>query len=487
MTNQNRITPVILAGGSGTRLWPLSRQTMPKQFCRLEGQESLFQKTLKRVADNQIFASPIILTSGVHNNTVSTQLQELGIEPQVVILEPASRDTAAAIAIAAQIMANDQNSKLLVMPSDHEMKAPEEFLKAAAIADRVTDEEDRLVTFGIKPDKAETGFGYLRRGSELFEAGSYKMSEFIEKPSIEDAEILFKQTDVMWNAGIFMFEASVVLEELAIHSPDLLLKIEESIENGNWDNAQFFPEAESFNSIVKISFDYAIMEKTTRAAIVPTDPQWSDLGSWRAVWEQSERDINQNNIQGSVYSTSTQNSLVVSDGPVVGVAGIDNIIVIANKDAVLVTSKDNSQNVKTLVGMMNHQQDQSTISHPGESRPWGRFDSIDRGEMHQVKNIKVSPGGRLSLQYHFHRCENWIVVAGTATVTVDGVVQELKPSQQVFIPQGAVHRLENLTDEPVEIIEVQYGSYLGEDDIVRVEDVYGRNLTEDSYSQKNAA
>ena len=487
MTNQNLITPVILAGGSGTRLWPLSRQTMPKQFCRLEGQESLFQKTLKRVSDPSLFNAAIIITNGTHQGTVETQTKEIALEPSAVILEPAGRDTAAAIALAAQIASDTTDETLLILPSDHEMKAPEQFIEAVKIAHKVTEEEDRLVTFGIKPDQPETGFGYLRKGKELSKAGSFKLAEFIEKPSIEVAERLVEQEDVLWNAGIFLFKASVALEEIALHAPNLFDKSDDAVRLGAWSEKQFVPDVQTFCSIDKISFDYAVMEKTTRAAIVPTDPMWSDLGSWKAVWEQSERDDHQNNIQGTVYSTETQNSLVVSDGPVVGVAGIDNVVVIANKDAVLVTSKENSQNVKTLVGMMDTQKDQSVVAHAGETRPWGRFDSIDRGDMHQVKRIKVNPGGRLSLQYHFHRCENWIVVSGTATVTVNESVRDLKPSEQVFIPQGAVHRLENLTHEPVEIIEVQYGSYLGEDDIVRVEDIYGRNPTDKPLAEIQAA
>ncbi len=488
MKNLNKkITPAILAGGSGTRLWPLSREDMPKQFCKLDGEHSLFQKTVLRVNDPSIFNAPIILTNEKYASTVNTQMREIGVLPNSIILEPCGRNTSAAIALAVEVASNSADNTFLIMPSDHLIRDENAFRSALVKANTIVQNEQRIVTLGIKPTHPETGYGYLKAGSKLGVDGGFNLEMFIEKPNQKKAEELVVQDDVFWNAGIFLFDQTTITEEFSRYQPQLTLQIKRSVVHGTWVGNNFTPDASIFSNIKSISFDYAVMEHTTKAALVSVDPKWSDLGSWTAMWETASKDEDNNAHSGDIYSTGTSNNLVYSDGPTVGVSDLSDIVVVASKDAVLVTSRENAQGVKTLVEQMGDDDCKVAKSHNGENRPWGRFDSLDKGEMHQVKRIKVVPGGRLSLQYHHHRAEHWVVVSGIATVTVDEDVMSLGPCQQVFIPQGAVHRLENFTDQDVEIIEVQYGHYLGEDDIVRVEDIYGRDPSEIPSNELKAA
>ncbi len=480
MQNQ-LITPVILAGGSGTRLWPLSREDNPKQFCNLFGGESLYQKTLRRISDTERFAAPIVLTNKSHRALAETQAMAVGVTPAAIVCEPMGRDTGPAIALAALLAGAEMDDvKLLVLPSDHRIENPGRLQTAIESAARLIEDSPSLATFGITPDHPETGFGYIRAGTMILNANGshgYEVDRFIEKPDQSKAERLIAEGDVYWNAGIFLFSGRLLIKELNRHAPDLLKSVRRSIAGGKWRGLTFEPEALAFGEAPKLSIDYAVMEKTSDSSVFPVAPGWSDMGSWSAVWSeaQDEADSDGNLLRGDVMATETANSLIRSDGPMVGVAGLEDVVVVANRDAVLVTNRRNPQGVKALVEQMKRDNRSEHRKHSGEDRPWGRFDSLDMGESHQVKRIKVNPGGQLSLQYHHHRAEHWIVVAGTARVTLDDQVMNLKPCEQVFIPQGAVHRLENVTDQPVEIIEVQYGSYLGEDDIVRLEDVYGRS------------
>ncbi|WP_282604570.1 mannose-1-phosphate guanylyltransferase/mannose-6-phosphate isomerase [Pelagibius sp. Alg239-R121] len=475
------ITPVILAGGSGTRLWPLSREDNPKQFCNLFGGESLYQTTLRRVSDTERFAAPIVLTNKCHKTLAETQAGTIGVTPAAIVCEPMGRDTAPAIALAALLAGGEmEDVHLLVLPSDHRIEAPALLQAAIDSASAQIERTPSLVTFGIAPDRPETGYGYLRAGSmNLNQNGhhSFAVEDFIEKPDRSKAERLIADNDVYWNAGIFLFSGRLLIKELQRHAPEVLKSVRMAITHGDWHGLCFEPQAHAFGSAPKLSIDYAVMEKTRDCCVFPVKPGWSDMGSWSAVWTQAESEHSKdgNLLRGDVLTAETSNSLIQTDGPMVGVAGLEDVVVVANRDAVLVTSRKNPQGVKSLVAQMQSEGRREHRHHAGEDRPWGRFDSLDVGDSHQVKRIKVHPGGQLSLQYHHHRAEHWIVVAGTARVTLDDKVMDLKPCEQVFIPQGAVHRLENVTNDPVEIIEVQYGNYLGEDDIVRLEDVYGRN------------
>jgi len=471
MTNQ-KITPIILAGGKGTRLWPLSREDMPKQFCKLNDEHSLFQNTIERIRDTDRFNAPIIVTGSSYVATVRQQLDVLSVEAAAIVSEPVGKDTAAAVLLAVEI--SDASDLFLVMPSDHMIADQIEFFSAVDEATSSAQLDGLIVTFGIKPTHPETGFGYLRAGKAFYNRPVCQLENFIEKPDLETAMDLVKQPDIFWNAGIFLFNAKVVQEEFAKRAPDVFLSVVTSVKFGKWNAEVFEPEIKAFNTCPAISFDYAIMEKTTRAATIPVAPKWSDMGSWKAVWETCPHDSSNNVVGDNCYAENANDCLIRSDGPIVGVAGLDDVVVVASQDAVLVTSRSNPQDIKQLVQTMKDADEPAATKHPGEDRPWGRFDSLDRGHEHQVKRIRVDPGQRLSLQYHHHRSEHWVVVTGTATVTVDENVVNLSVGEQIFIPQGAVHRLDNFTSQTVEIIEVQIGDYLGEDDIVRVEDIYGR-------------
>lgn len=480
MNATQKITPIILAGGSGTRLWPVSREEMPKQFCKVDGKKSLFQMTVLRVSNSKKFNEPIIVSNENHMAVINTQLLEIDKNAHAIISEPFGRDTAPAIALAVEIYEADEDAIMLVLPSDHLIEDDVAFEATIAEAAQIAKGGKHIVTLGIKPTQPETGYGYLRTSSKIENRNAFELEAFIEKPSRRDATKLIEQDNVFWNAGIFVFNGEKVRNEIEALAPKLHTGIKRAIAYGKWEDKRFSPDASIFVNIQPISFDYAIMEKTEHVAMVPANSDWSDLGSWKAVWETSKQDENHNVVQGEVYYEDTCNSLMISNGPAIAVSGVEDVIVVANKDAVLVTSRENPQGVKALVAKMNDDNAALTKKHNGETRPWGSFDSLHVGDMHQVKHIRVVPGGQLSLQYHHHRAEHWVVVNGIATVTVDEEVMQLSPCQQVFIPQGAVHRLENFTDEPVDIIEVQYGSYLGEDDIVRMEDIYGRDPVETS-------
>lgn len=473
MTKQ-KIIPVILAGGTGSRLWPVSREDVPKQFCNLGEAETLFQQSVRRVMDEEVFEPPIIITSDRHSDLVQRQLHAVQCVPNAIVCEPMGRDTAAAVLLAAELSGMPDDALLLVMPSDHKMENEAAFVRAVQGATPNAAHDRLIVTFGITPTHPETGYGYVRAGSPLFNSAVSSVEKFIEKPDEDRAAKLLNDPMVFWNAGIFLFDRKTVRREFEIHAPLVAATVRNSVKRGQWSARFFHPEGKAFRDIPRISFDHAVMEKTSRAAIIPMFPDWYDMGSWKAIWELSQHDDNHNVVGENCFIENAEDCLVRSEGPVVGVSGLKDIVVVACKDAVLVTSRSNPNGVKHLVKTMKAESIKPAIAHLGEDRPWGRFDSLDVGSDHQVKRIRVDPGERLSLQYHHHRSEHWIVVTGVATVTVDSDVRDLSLGEVIYVPQGATHRLENKTNTPVEIIEVQIGGYLGEDDIVRVEDIYGR-------------
>jgi len=475
-----KITPVIMAGGKGTRLWPVSRLSMPKQFCKLDEELSLFQQTLNRICSHEMFVEPVILTSANYLSLVKMQMDEIGFSAKRIICEPCGRDTAAAVGLCLAAPGIEDADLLLVMPADHKIEQAGLFHTAIEEAATVAQQSGSILTFGIKPTEPATGYGYLRAGHSIANSTARKLDGFIEKPDFDTAQSLIENDNVYWNAGIFMFNTSVMKSEFRKHAPEVYNHIQFAMENAKVTGETVFPDDAHFSRINAISIDYAIMEHTQNAALIPVAPQWCDVGCWDAVWSASEHDENANAISGNVLAQNIQNSYVRSKGPTVAISNVDDIIVVADRDAVLVTSRGNSQSVKTLMNMVEDAKPELAKQHAGEQRPWGEFNSIHRGKEHQAKSIVVKPGGQLSLQYHFHRAEHWVVVRGCATVTVGKDIMQLTPGQHVHIPQGALHRLENHTGELVEIIEVQYGSYLGEDDIVRVEDIYDRPEVETS-------
>ena len=465
--------PVILSGGSGTRLWPLSRQNLPKQFLPLAGSESLFQQTLQRTRALQT-APPIVVCSDDHRFLVAEQLRELGVENAPILLEPVPRNTAPAIALAA-LQANkaDPDAILLVLPADHLIGDVPSFEAAARHALELA-REDWLVTFGIRPELPETGFGYIRRGAALNDS-TYRVERFVEKPDLATATAYVQSGKYDWNSGMFMFRARRYLEELRRHAPAMANATEAAFASGRADLDFMRFDKERFATIPSDSIDYAVMEKTDRAAVVPVSCAWSDIGSWAALWSASERDADGNRFEGDVVAMDSKECLIrAAERRMVAALGIRDLVVIDTPDAVLIAPRERVQEVKQLVDRLKADGRPEHLFHRKVYRPWGSYDSLDMGARFQVKRIMVKPGAALSLQKHHHRAEHWIVVSGTAEVTRNDEVFPLSENQSTYLPVGAVHRLRNTGTEPLELIEVQSGSYLGEDDIVRLEDVYGR-------------
>ncbi len=468
------IHPVILSGGTGSRLWPLSRSLFPKQLLALASERSLIQDTLLRATGTQ-FAPALIICNTEHRFLIAEQMREAGVAPRQIVLEPVGRNTAPAAAVAALILAQtDPEAAMLLMPADHVVKNRGAFLEAvdrAAAAAR----QDRLVTFGITPDSPETGYGYIRRGAALEGlANSFAVARFVEKPDAATAASYLASGDYDWNSGMFLFKAGTFLAELERLEPELLGHCRDALAKGAKDLDFFRLEQAAFAQAKSISIDYAVMERTDRAAVVPVDMGWSDIGSWEALWNTAERDDCGNATKGDVLHHGSRNSYLRSEGPLVAAVGLEDMVVVATQDAVLVSHKSASQDVKRIVEQLERSGRELHTTHRKVYRPWGSYEGIDNGDNFQVKHITVNPGAKLSLQMHHKRAEHWIVVSGTALVTCGDKVFPLNENQSTYIPLGSKHRLENTGPEPLHLIEVQSGSYLGEDDIVRFEDTYGR-------------
>jgi len=469
------IHPVILSGGTGSRLWPLSRSLFPKQLLALAGERSLIQDTVLRT-EGAGFAAPLIICNSEHRFLIAEQMREAGIAPQAIVLEPQGRNTAPAAAIAALMLAaTDPEALMLLMPADHIIRNRTSFLDAVDRAARAA-RRDYLVTFGITPDAPETGYGYIRRGSPLKAlADCFAVARFVEKPDSATAAGYLASGDYDWNSGMFLFKAQTFLDEVERLEPELLSRCREAFAKGRQDLDFFRLEQESFAKAKATSIDYAVMERTDKAAVVPVEMGWSDIGSWEALWTTAARDDLGNATKGDVLHHGSRNSYLRSEGPLVAAVGVEDMVVVATPDAVLVSHKSASQDVKRIVEQLERSGRELHTTHRKVYRPWGSYESIDSGDNFQVKHITVNSGAKLSLQMHHKRAEHWIVVSGTAQVTCGDKVFPLKENQSTYIPLGEKHRLENLGPEPLHLIEVQSGSYLGEDDIVRFEDTYGRN------------
>lgn len=467
-------TPVILAGGNGSRLWPLSRQSFPKQFLALDGQDqgTMFQRTLARLQGLE-HSPAVIVSNEQHRFIVAEQLRVAKMSSQRIILEPLARNTAPAIALAALEATRDGSDPiLLILAADHHIDNEEAFRLAVSQA-QVQAEKGHLVTFGITPTHAETGFGYIQCGPAI-EQGGFTIAAFKEKPSAEIAENYLSSGNYLWNSGMFMFRASVFLAELKEHRPDILSACRVALENAETDSYFLHVRAEDFAQCAEDSVDYAVMEHTAAGLVIPLDVGWNDLGSWSAIWDVGPHDACKNRLEGDVMAVDTHNCLVQSHHRLVAAVGLEDLIVIETKDAVLVANKHNSQQVKDIVKRLLVEERAEFVTHPLVNRPWGHYDTVDKGERYQVKRISVMPGECLSLQLHYHRAEHWIVVSGTARVICGDKELILSENQSTYIPLGVKHSLSNPGKVTLELIEVQSGSYLGEDDIVRFEDRYGR-------------
>jgi len=469
-----KMIPVILSGGSGTRLWPLSRESHPKQFLPLLGERSLLQMTWLRLHGLPGADAPLVVANEEHRFMVAEQLRLVGAKPSAIVLEPVGRNTAPAIAVAAlKAMASGDDPVLLVLPSDHVI-ADEQGFREAVLAALPAAEAGGLVTFGILPTSPETGYGYINAAPG---EGVRAVLRFVEKPDQATAEQYLASGEYFWNSGMFAFRASRYLEELAKTQPRMVELARQSLERATVDADFLRLDRDSFAACPADSIDYAVMEKTDSAAILPIDVGWNDVGSWSALWSVVEQDGDGNAHRGDVLARDCRNTLAISDKRLVALIGLTDIVVVDTDDAVLIAHKDRVQEVKEIVtSLKKHHRPQATW-HRKVYRPWGSYDGIDSGERFQVKRIIVKPGAALSLQMHHHRAEHWIVVRGTARVTCGEKVFLLAENESTYIPLGSKHRLENPGKQPLELIEVQSGSYLGEDDIVRFDDVYGRNAS----------
>lgn len=464
--------PVIMAGGNGTRLWPKSRQLYPKQFLRLNGDQSMLQATVQRLEGLDV-AEPLLICNEEHRFLAAEQLREIGELAQNIILEPVGRNTAPAIALAAlTALEKDKDAVLLVLAADHLIKDVSAFQASVRKAIPFA-EKGSLCTFGIVPQSPEVCYGYIRRGVE--KDGAYAVAEFREKPDLSTAKTYLASGEYYWNSGMFLFGAQQYLNELMEYRPDIHDACVKAMERTGSDLDFIRVNAERFAACPSESVDYAVMEKTRNARVVPMDAGWSDVGSWSSLWEVAEQDANKNVTQGDVMVHDTSNSLVYAENSLVATVGVDNLVIIQTKDAVLVAAKDRVQDVKAIVAQIQSDGRPEYRVHREVFRPWGKYDAIDQAPRYQVKRITVKPGEKLSVQMHHHRSEHWVVVSGTAKVTLDGESRLLTENESVYIPVGTVHDLENPGKIPIELIEVQSGSYLGEDDIVRFEDRYGRS------------
>ena len=469
------LIPVILSGGAGTRLWPLSREMFPKQLLALAGERTMLQETVARLAGVAGAAAPIIVCNEAHRFTVAEQIRELGAQASGILLEPVGRNTAPAVALAAlHAMQQDPAAILIVAPADHVIRDARGFQQAAEVAAGLA-KNGKLVTFGIVAHAPETGYGYIRRGEG--QGPAYPVAQFTEKPSLDMAQQFVASGDYYWNSGMFVFKASRYLDELARFAPDILEASRAAYQSAKTDLDFVRVDKAAFEKCRADSIDYAVMEKTHDAVVLPLDAGWSDVGSWASLFDALPADAEGNVLQGDVLVHDTHDCYVHSTSRLVTAVGMDDHIIVETKDAILVAPKERVQDVKELVAKMKKSGRSEPSLHREVFRPWGSYDSLDSGERFQVKRLSVKPGGVLSLQMHHHRAEHWIVVKGTARITCDEKTFLLSENQSTFIPIGATHRIENPGKVALHIVEVQSGPYLGEDDIVRLEDSYGRQGT----------
>ena len=466
------IIPIILAGGSGTRLWPLSRKTHPKQFISLLNETSLFQDTLTRLPKEAL--DPIVICNEDHRFLVAEQAREINVTLNCIILEPIGRNTAPAIALAAIKVLNDfENPILIVLAADHKIENKSAFHDAIKIAHKLA-ENNKLVTFGIIPKSAETGYGYIEI-EKKDKAEYFDIKSFVEKPNQKNAINFLNSGNYLWNSGMFMFNASIYLSELNKFEPEILTSCKKSLSNEFKDLEFIRIDKKEFCKSPNQSIDYAVMEKTNKAKVVPLDAGWSDVGSWDALMDSKIKDSLGNVVEGDVTLDQVKNSYLYSTNRLVAASNIADLIVIDTQDALLVTTRDNSLSIKNIVKKLKKNKRTEIENHRKVYKPWGYYDSIDTGYNFQVKRILVNPGAKLSLQKHLHRAEHWVVVSGVAKITCGKKIYNLEKNQSTYIPKGEIHRLENIENYPLEIIEVQTGNYLGEDDIIRLKDDYQRN------------
>lgn len=462
------ITPVIMAGGSGSRLWPLSRTLYPKQFLALTGEQTMLQQTVSRLADLDVTA-PLVICNEEHRFIVAEQLRTIGTTGSI-ILEPVGRNTAPAIALAA-IVSEKSDPLLLVLAADHVIEDQKAFTEAVKRAVPLA-EQGKLVTFGIVPTQAHTGYGYIKRGDSV--GDSYTVDKFVEKPDLATAEQYLLSGEFYWNSGMFLIKASRYLQELEKFSPDIFIACKKSLKNISEDNDFIRVDTAEFETCPDDSIDYAVMERTSEAVVVPLDAGWNDIGAWSALWEVNDKCKDGNSVSGDTILHDTKNTFIYGGERLIATIGLENIVIVDTKDALLVATKDKVQEVKKIVEQLKVQGRSEFKIHREVYRPWGKYDSIDNGTRYQVKRITVNPGEKLSIQMHHHRAEHWIVVSGTAKVTNGEKTFLVTENESTYIPIGVIHALENPGKLPLEMIEVQSGSYLGEDDIVRFEDRYGR-------------
>lgn len=476
---QSKLYPVVMAGGSGSRLWPLSRVLYPKQFLCLKGDLTMLQTTICRLNGVEC-ESPVVICNEQHRFIVAEQLRQLNKLTENIILEPAGRNTAPAIALAALAAKRhspENDPLMLVLAADHVI-ADEDAFRAAVRNAMPYAEAGKLVTFGIVPDLPETGYGYIRRGE--VSAGeqdtvAFEVAQFVEKPNLETAQAYVASGEYYWNSGMFLFRAGRYLEELKKYRPDILDACEKAMSAVDPDLDFIRVDEEAFLACPEESVDYAVMERTADAVVVPMDAGWSDVGSWSSLWEINDKDSDGNVIVGDIFSHETKNSFIYAESGIVATVGVENLVVVQTKDAVLVSERNKVQDVKKIVEQIKNSGRSEHYVHREVYRPWGKYDSIDTGERYQVKRITVNPGEGLSLQMHHHRAEHWIIVSGTARVTIGSETKILSENESVYIPLGVIHCLENPGKIPLDLIEVRSGSYLEEDDVIRFQDRYGRS------------
>jgi len=469
-----KIIPIILSGGSGSRLWPLSRQAYPKQLLTLFGSHTLLQTTVLRANVLSHTSEPLLICNNDHRFLVAEQILDLGIKPLDIILEPIKRNTAPAVATAAlRCMAEDYESIMLVLPADHLLEEEKELQKAVDRGVKAAT-EGHLVTFGVNPVRPETGYGYIKKGAALFE-GSFRVDRFVEKPDLSTAKEYLSSGEYLWNSGMFLFKPAAYLEELKKYEPDMYNACEEAFNRASKDLDFLRLAEEPFKRSPSNSIDYAVMERTNKAVVVNLDCDWNDIGSWYSLWNISEKDQQGNVVKGDVVLEDVSNSLIMADKRLVSAIGVNEMVVVETADAVLIADKQRSQEIKKIVKHLKKHGREEFLFHSKVYRPWGSYEGLVTGDRFQVKLITVKPGAKLSVQMHHHRAEHWIIVKGTARVQRGEETILLTENQSTFIPLGTVHSLENPGKIPLELIEVQSGAYLGEDDIVRFEDLYGRS------------